>query len=125
MRLHKVTFPKLKEWKKARFEDGQKKYKDSHLQRNGPVDVAEEIIDGMNIVELIQDRIKHQKVKYKVNAGPIANPEEAVIEGLNRVNKKLLEAFYLLQQVDCWLPDELCTDEKGGKRIYVNCSDGS
>ena len=54
--IDRMTMKQIKMWRYRRLAHGKEKYKDAHLYRNGPVDVAEEILDAQNILLLHRDK---------------------------------------------------------------------
>jgi len=108
LRLHHLTFSDFREWIQARKEEGQKRYGDAHLQRYGLVDVAEELQDSLIEMELVLDRLKKQGIKVQ----PELREMIVAFSGLVGM------ALSALLAIDKDLPDEVCTDERGGDRIW-------
>lgn len=103
-RLKDVYWSDLIKWQKERLEAGQVKYKDAHLQRYGLVDVVEEILDALNILELMKERL---------------SPDAKMIEQIDwEIRRRLHQVLLGCQRIDGLIADEFCTDEKGGKRIW-------
>lgn len=99
-RLYQLTPEDIDAWRKARLEDGQRKYKDGHLQRYGMVDVLEELLDAANILWLSFERTQKHLPAYEALRDKLAESMDAAIV------------------LDEKLDDDDCTDEKGGERIW-------
>jgi hypothetical protein len=104
-RLHELTPQQIEEWRKARLAWGQTIYGNRDLQRYNAVDVMEELLDCINILERFENRAKHQGFKTG-------------FYDKNRLVGAINEAIIWLRSLDARLPDEMCTDENGGKRIW-------
>lgn len=79
------------------------------MQRYGLVDVAEEVLDGINILQLHLERNK------------AANPKGMVLSQYTEfmmLLRDLERVIGSLQRLDALLPDEVCTDEQGGERVW-------
>lgn len=116
-RLHQLTKVDISAWQKARLKKGQEKYKDSHLKRYSLVDVMEELLDAQNILALGIERIT-KNMKSNKDALKYA---PALFESntlWNRINSAIEDIIELDQK----LPDDVCTDEKGGLRIWWEAS---
>lgn len=107
-RLHHLKSSDFREWIQARKEAGQKRYGDAHLKRYGLVDVAEELQDSLIEMELVLDRLKKQGIEIQ----PEMKEMIAAFSGLVGM------ALSALLAIDEKLPDEVCTDECGGDRIW-------
>lgn len=108
MRLHELTPEQLHEWRRERRDAGREKYGDSHLERYNLVDVMEELLDAVNIVKLLQHRLDC--------AGFELTPEYHA--ATDDVAHGIAYAVQAVVNLDRLLPDELCTDERGGDRIW-------
>lgn len=107
-RLHNLTSSDFREWIQARKEAGQKRYGDAHLKRYGLVDIAEELQDSLIIMELFLDRLTKQGIKVQPEL------KEMIVAFSGLVGM----ALRALLAIDEDLPDEVCTDECGGDRIW-------
>lgn len=110
MRLHELTPEQIEQWRQARLEAGQSRYGDAHLQRYGLVDVMEELLDASNILTLFMDRVRE---------GMVSDTQRAEI-AMRVYTAKVSLGFVanLISGLDSIVPDELCTDERGGARIW-------
>lgn len=113
-RLHHLSERQLREWQRVRQEEGSKKYGKAHLQRYGLVDVAEELLDALNIIDKMLDRIAEQGEKTTISKHQLAG----VSRYYTRLIFTLKNAIKLCQRLDEFLPDKFCTDEQGGERIW-------
>lgn len=113
MRLHKLTPAQIEEWREARRAAGRSKYGDAHMQRYGLVDVMEELLDTLNILDLVDSRMYRQ-----VDVLTMFQAQYQLLA----VRKAIGEAVTQLLKADKPLPDHVCTDEQGGKRIWWGCS---
>lgn len=109
-RLYKIPAVQYCDWRQARQDHGRAKYGDAHLHRYGVVDVMEELLDAQNIVELLRDRVKRSELSQ---AG-----KDDVLEAVTDFRIVLQKLEWVLLRIDRSLPDELCTDEQGGHRIW-------
>lgn len=113
MRLHQLTSEQIDQWRQARLEAGQAQYSDAHLNRYGLVDIMEEVLDAVNILGLWAERLN----KAGFSGKDVTNPDnfvgllENIIRGIEDVGNWVIE-------LDEYLPDDLCTDERGGNRIW-------
>lgn len=107
-RLHQLGNPHVNEWRQARDEWGRQKYGDAHMDRYLTVDVAEEILDAITILERLEERLVRQGVQI----------DEVPRVLMAAVRDNLQTAFKYLHMLDRFLPDEVCTDGKGGHRIW-------
>ncbi len=110
MRLHELTNEQIEEWRQARMKIGEKRYEDTHLGRYNLVDVMEEILDALNILVRLSNRC------FKQNR---FLPQKAVSE-LYSLTNMLDFTIQNVQMADKEIPDELCTDEEGGERVWWN-----
>jgi hypothetical protein len=106
-RLHKITSAELEEWKRERMRVGQLKYGDRDTKRYNLVDVVEELLDALNILERFENRARVQGLADYNQQMRLRRIKEDVVSDLARV-----------RSLDELLPDELCTDENGGERIW-------
>lgn len=107
-RLHHLKSSDFREWIQARKEAGQKRYGDAHLKRYGLVDIAEELQDSLIVMELFLDRLTKQGIKVQPEL------KEMIVAFSGLVGM----ALSALLAIDEDLPDEVCTDECGGDRIW-------
>lgn len=107
-RIYRLTAQEVYEWGQSRLRHGQERYGDSHLQRYGLVDVMEELLDAANILHLTRDRLEQQG----------AWREKPVLDGFSRVRWLIAQTRNYVLMLDRHLTDEVCTDEKGGNRIW-------
>lgn len=107
-RLHELDCNDLYEWRAARQKVGADKYKDKHLRRYGLVDVMEEILDAKNILQLALDRQIQQGCYFGTRS----------LDYFYRILERLTDIKRLLIEYDELFPDNLCTDEEGGDRIW-------
>lgn len=110
MRLHKLTPEQIEAWRECRAQVGRNKYGDKHLQRNGPADIMEELLDSENILELMVSRVIQQ-------CGELTHRQQVQI---NALAKALTDAKTALVELDKYLPDKVCTDEQGGERVWLS-----
>ena len=106
-RLHEITSAELEDWKRARMNVGQLKYGDRDTKRYNLVDVVEELLDALNILERFENRARVQGLVDYNQQMRLRKIKDDVFSDLARV-----------RSLDELLPDELCTDENGGKRIW-------
>jgi hypothetical protein len=106
-RLHKITPTELEDWKRERMRVGQLKYGDRDTKRYNLVDVVEELLDALNILERFENRARVQGLADYNQQMRLRRIKEDVVSDLARV-----------RSLDELLPDELCTDENGGERIW-------
>ena len=106
-RLHEITPTELEEWKRERMRVGQLKYGDRDTKRYNLVDVVEELLDALNILERFENRARVQGyVDYNQQMR------------LRRIREDVVSDLARVRSLDELLPDELCTDENGGERIW-------
>lgn len=112
MRLHHLTPEQIEAWQEERLRVGQQKYKDAHMQRYGMVDLMEELLDAINILSLHTERCKDK--------GAFHSDEDALAfdDLVGELNFRLWRLVGDVQRIDKAIPDELCTDERGGNRIW-------
>ena len=103
-------------WSAARLRHGESKYGEAHLQRYGVVDIMEELIDAKNIAGLLLCRVVCSELT--------AEQRTKICEAVTLLNRSLEHTGLYLRQLDELLPDELCTDEQGGDRIWWNEQEG-
>ena len=113
MRLSEITRSQLDHWRKARLDAGREKYGDAHLERYGLVDIAEELLDAQNIVELIQDRLLSEEgwLWGESWAGDACTLLAQAFGGIELVLR-------YLQGIDDFLPASYRNDSKGGERVW-------
>lgn len=112
-RLYKMTNKDLSEWMAARQEAGKVKYGNKHLKRYNAVDVAEELLDAINITNKWIDRLNEEGQYNTLNHNNI----------FNEFKQRLVLTVRDLQYIDKLFPDTVCTDEEGGGRIWWNDND--
>lgn len=105
IRLHELNRKQIMKWQVARQDAGTEKYGDDHLKRYGLVDVMEKLLDAKNILMKLHDRLLHDD--------EIENIDD--IQALIKLINMDIEA---IKEFDELLPDKVCTDEKGGDRIW-------
>jgi hypothetical protein len=111
-RIFELTPQQIKEWRKARMAEGQKRYGDRDLKRYNLVDVTEELLDCLNILERFDNRARHQNFTDDIIlSNAINSTKDNLIEAISTAIKQC--AF-----LDELLPDEMCTDENGDERIW-------
>ena len=106
-RLHKITSAELEEWKRERMRVGQLKYGGRDTKRYNLVDVVEELLDALNILERFENRARVQG---------LADYNQQM--RLRRIREDVVSDLAMVRSLDELLPDELCTDENGGERIW-------
>lgn len=107
-RLHKITLAELEEWRQERMRVGQLKYGDRDTKRYSLVDVAEELLDVLNILERFENRARAQGYEIDYNQQM----------RLRKIKDDVFSDLARVRSLDELLPDELCTDENGGERIW-------
>jgi len=107
-RLHKITSAELEEWRQERMRVGQLKYGDRDTKRYSLVDVAEELLDVLNILERFENRARAQGYEIDYNQQM----------RLRKIKDDVFSDLARVRNLDELLPDELCTDENGGERIW-------
>lgn len=107
-RLHKITLAELEEWRQERMRVGQLKYGDRDTKRYSLVDVAEELLDVLNILERFENRARAQGYEIDYNQQM----------RLRKIKDDVFSDLARVRNLDELLPDELCTDENGGERIW-------
>ncbi len=107
-RLHEITSAELEEWRQERMRVGQLKYGDRDTKRYSLVDVAEELLDVLNILERFENRARAQGYEIDYNQQM----------RLRKIKDDVFSDLARVRNLDELLPDELCTDENGGKRIW-------
>ena len=110
MRIHELTPEQIEQWRQARLTAGLVKYGAAHMQRYGLVDVMEELLDAKNILTLFMDRVREGMVPDTQSS------DIAIYVYTAKVWLGLVEN--LISDLDSMVPDELCTDERGGERIW-------
>ena len=110
MRLHELTPEQIEQWRQARLTAGLAKYGVAHMQRYGLVDVMEELLDAKNILTLFMDRVREGMVPDTQRADIAMRVYTAKVS-LDSVARQILD-------LDAIVPDDLCTDERGGERIW-------
>ncbi len=113
-RLRNMGPVQLKAWADNRMAVGERKYGDWHLRRYGLVDVVEELLDAQNIIHLLRDRVR------KDVANVDNYQQDNFLQQIQRLEKAIQQAVDYAQIVDETLPNGVCTDEHGGKRIWWN-----
>ena len=109
-RLCDLPREQLIPWRRARLTAGQDRYGDAHLQRYGTVDVMEELLDAVNITNLLEERVKQ--------AGMSGDQEQEILESIEMFQQGIVRLTYIVYRLDTLLPDAVCTDERGGKRVW-------
>ena len=107
-RLCNLTQDRVTAWRRERMRVGQERYGDSDLKRYGMVDIVEELMDAANILDRFLNRARVQG--YEFNGW-----QKGRIE---KVKDDISDAFRSVVSLDKELPDDLCTDENGGERIW-------
>lgn len=97
----------------VRMDAGREKYGDAHLQRYGLVDVMEECLDASNISRLAIDRADLDAIENG-NVATHLNYKVALWEFVGLMG----QAINKLREIDTLAPDALCTDERGGERVF-------
>jgi len=107
-RFSDLTQQEFDDWVRAKRKVGEQEYGNKHLKRHGVVDFAEEMLDGVHILDLIFDRLQREHArKYDL----IENKGLEIVELMEDVLHKLRE-------FDAMIDDRHCTDEEGGDRIW-------
>lgn len=113
-RLHELTEDQWQEWFAARKAVGDKKYQDKHKKRYTLTDIVEELMDAlvindkggvdriMEYAETLEDEVKFQYINQM----------------LILITKELHKTINMIRALDEVLPDEICSDEEGGERIW-------
>jgi len=111
-RLHKLSQEEFQEWITKRKIMGSKKYGNAHKKRYTMLDEMEKVLDLEDIHQKGgEDRILTYALKQEeLNKRYIMNAYDNVRQKADA----LKEAIIILDRM---LPDEVCTDEKGGERI--------
>jgi hypothetical protein len=111
-----MTSDEFDEWVEKRKEWGSNKYGDDHKERYTVLDEMEEILDLLHIHEKGgKDRI----LKYALNCdNELA--KQYILRYYNSIKIKAEEIKECLLILDKMLPDEICSDEKGGERIGLD-----
>ena len=117
-RLHQLTKADISAWQKARLNKGQEKYKDAHLNRYSLVDVMEELLDAQNILALGIERITNAMRACQDSDKGYA---EALFESATLWNR-IGATIDAVIEFDQRLPDDVCTDDEGGSRIWWEAS---
>ena len=104
MLLYQCTIQDLERVRNERSRIGAVKYGQDHLGRNGPVDIAEELMDAINILGLMESRIIRHDGEY-------VDLQETV-----RIRAKLHDVLQSVVKVSFEMCDECQTDERGGDR---------
>ncbi len=86
----------------------QLKYGDWDTKRYSLVDVAEELLDVLNILERFENRARAQGYEIDYNQQM----------RLRKIKDDVFSDLARVRNLDELLPDELCTDENGGERIW-------
>lgn len=107
-RLHTLTAAELIEWRQERMRIGRERYGERDTGRYNLVDVVEELLDVLNILVRLENRARVQGYEFSWI-------EIATLVGLKNETRNLIDNIALL---DKRMPDRLCTDENGGKRIW-------
>ena len=110
MRLHELTQAQFEQWRQARFDAGQSRYGDAHLQRYGLVDVMEELMDADNILTLFMYRVRESMATD--------TQRDEIAARIYTIKVVLGFLASLVRELDSVVPDDLCTDERGGERIW-------
>lgn len=105
-RMHNLSDEEIVEWYNTRFENNELKDIESNLQRYNLVDIMEKLFDAYRILDLFNLRISDSM---------FADNIEVEIDWLFHKLKGLENH---IRRLDELIPDEYCTDEKGGKRIW-------
>lgn len=103
LRLHDLTEEQMEQWRYCRMQAGQAKYQDAHMHRYNAVDIAEELLDAINIHALMWERTQGQL-------------GERGLELYGQLQGQMYQALDTLRRLDKRLPDEHCTDDT--ERIY-------
>ena len=106
--LHNLSESDFEAWRKARMDEGQKRYGDRDTGRYNLVDVAEELLDVVNIMERFENRVRVQGYRT----------DDLDNFFIRRIKGKAFDLLKAITVLDEYLPDELCTDENGGDRIW-------
>lgn len=114
-RLRRVSHEDLKSWGNARLKAGRARYGNAHLRRYGVVDIMEELLDAQNIACLLWERARQ--------GGLTVEQEDEIYDAIETLQVGLDRLSYVLYRLDRLLPDELCTDEQGGHRIWWSDTD--
>ena len=113
-RLHELNTGDIEAWQQERMRVGQQKYGDRDLNRYNLVDVVEELLDVLNIPERFENRARVQG--YELNGLELYYTKSA--------ERRISEIIKRIFALDEELPDELCTDENGGERIWWGDKEG-
>lgn len=108
MRLRDLTTQEIEEWRAARLEAGRAKYGDDHLDRYTVVDIVEEILDARNMLPFLLERMT--RAGHRLS--------DRVAEEFKALGDALWSAQEAARWLDGHLPAEVCTDGKGGNRVW-------
>lgn len=111
-KLNDLTTKNLNDWLNTRLKNGQRKYKDSHLKRNGIVDCMEELLDLINILNLHNRDRWNQKNYFFISKG--------IPHHFALIKENCRNIIDHLKNIELLLNDNELTDEKGGERIWIN-----
>ena len=107
MKLHELTDENLQEIINERMKKGEEKYAEAHLWRDLTKDIAEELIDAINIAKLFEDRLKRQGMQIN---GSIQKHIDELICGLE-------DQITYVMEIASIIPEQYLTDEEGGERV--------
>jgi len=107
-RLYNLTAADLTAWRQERMRVGQQRYGDRDSGRYNLVDVVEELLDVLNILERFENRARAQGYGF--------SELQKILLGITKEKAEVL--IGLVQSFDKGIPDDLCTDENGGERIW-------
>ena len=117
VKISDLTIREIEKWRAERDRVGRQRYKETHLDRYNALDILEELLDGLNILERLTDRVSKADPAFRFAAGEAAtNLYEKMVE---RVRSSIWESILVTQELDKLLHEAACTDEKGGDRIYI------
>lgn len=111
-RLHELSQEQLEEWITKRRRMGAKKYGDAHKKRYTLLDEMEEVLD---LEDIHQKGGSDRILNYALEQDQLK--KRYIMSAYDKVRQKadeLKEAIFVLDRM---LPDEVCTDERGGERI--------
>lgn len=114
--LKNLTIEERNKWQKTLMREGQKEYGDKHLNRYNLVDVAEEIIDARNILELFEDRVTKEIIHSDLS-GEYSRLFNSDL--YNSIKLDLERLISMLALLDERIPQRLKTDNNGGIRGYL------
>lgn len=110
MRLFDLRDEDILNWQMERLWVGQEKYGDTHMNRNNLVDVMEELLDALNILVLLEDRLERTGDQDSIDVVRLMANEN--------IRPLINTTMLIVRSLEGCLPSHLVTDEAGGKRVW-------